>query len=447
MKNNDIENKEIPAYFLSISLKNIKCFKEEQTLKLSDENGKPFQWTIIIGNNGVGKTTLLQCLANIAPVNTNSLKSPIAEAKIFSKKNQNHKLFISYKKVVGVINTNIGYNVKISENKTSIKSHFDLKFQNNTISTNAWDTNLKYPYSLICYAYGASRKMSSSSLIEKTSVDADESLFSDEAVLRNPEEWFLQMDYFAIKESNIKEKAIEQRDKVKNILLNLLPDIKDIVFKIPNEEFMKPQIMFVTHYGEVSLKELSLGYKSMITWVVDLASRLFERYKDSENPIAEPAVVLIDELDLHLHPSWQRKIINFLTKNFVNTQFIVTAHSPLIVQSATNANIVLLKREGDHVIIDNTITSIKNWRVDQILTSDLFGIDTSRPPYIEEFLNERKEILSKGKLTKKDKEKLKELEEKIGSLPVGQTKEEIQAMDIILRYAKELEKNDKANKI
>ena len=91
----------------------------------------------------------------------------------------------------------------------------------------------------------------------------------------------------------------------------------------------------------------------MIAWVVDFAGRMIERYPDSPDPLAEPAVVLVDEIDLHLHPKWQRELIGFLTERFPNTQFIVTAHSPLIVQAAAGANIALLKREGDHVVIEN----------------------------------------------------------------------------------------------
>ena len=86
---------------------------------------------------------------------------------------------------------------------------------------------------------------------------------------------------------------------------------------------------------------------------------------------------------MHLHPKWQRDLIGFLTERFPNTQFIVTAHSPLIVQAATDANIALLKREGDHVVIENHPETIRGWRIDQVLTSNLFGLETARPPDVE----------------------------------------------------------------
>ena len=162
---------------------------------------------------------------------------------------------------------------------------------------------------------------------------------------------------------------------------------------------------FKTPYGWVPLRQLGYGYRTMIAWVVDFASRMVERYPDSPDPLAEPAVVLVDEIDLHLHPKWQRELIGFLTERFPNTQFIVTAHSPLIVQAATDANIALLKREGDHVVIENNPETIRGWRIDQILTSDLFGLETARPPDMEKLLLRRKELLTKPRLTKAEQER------------------------------------------
>ena len=68
----------------------------------------------------------------------------------------------------------------------------------------------------------------------------------------------------------------------------------------------------------------------------------------------------------------------------------------MIVQAATDANLVLLKREGDHVVIENDPETIRGWRVDQILTSELFGLETARPPDMEKLLIRRKELLTKS---------------------------------------------------
>ena len=59
-----------PAYFLSVTVENVRCFGEAQTLDLSDGNGRPAQWTVILGDNGTGKTTLLQAIAALEPPST-----------------------------------------------------------------------------------------------------------------------------------------------------------------------------------------------------------------------------------------------------------------------------------------------------------------------------------------------------------------------------------------
>src|SRR5206468_2266596 len=139
------------------------------------------------------------------------------------------------------------------------------------------------------------------------------------------------------------------------------------------------------------------GYRTLIAWMVDFASRLVERYPDSANPLAAPAVALVDEIDLHLHPLWQRQLMRYLTECFSNTQFIVTAHSPLIVQAAAeDANIALLRREDDHVVIDNDVERIRGWRIDQLLTSDLFGLPSARPPQFDALLERHKELMTKS---------------------------------------------------
>ena len=118
-----------------------------------------------------------------------------------------------------------------------------------------------------------------------------------------------------------------------------------------------------------------LLYKKQAQWSDSQKQRadlLFNYYPDSKNALKEPAIVLIDEIDLHLHPSWQLDIVETLSNHFPNIQFIATAHSPLMVQSALNANFAVLKFEDGSVHVVNDPVDIDGWRVDQILTSEFF---------------------------------------------------------------------------
>ncbi|MCP4107775.1 MAG: AAA family ATPase [Desulfobacteraceae bacterium] len=68
-----------PVYFLDLIVENVRCFGERQLLDLSDGNGRPARWTVILGDNGTGKTTLLKCLAGLEPVKTNIKSSETSE--------------------------------------------------------------------------------------------------------------------------------------------------------------------------------------------------------------------------------------------------------------------------------------------------------------------------------------------------------------------------------
>ncbi len=253
--------------------------------------------------------------------------------------------------------------------------------------------------------------------------DPTASLFTDRVELRNAEEWFLQTDYTASKPSEYQEQQKKYLKWVTDLLLHIFPpeEVSDIRCVVSGGAWAKTHVEFETPYGWVPLRQLGHGYRTLIAWMVDFASRMVERYPDSPDPLAEPAVVLVDEIDLHLHPTWQRQLLGYLTERFPNTQFIATAHSPLIVQAAGDANLVLLRREGDHVVIDNNPENLRGWSVDQILTSDLYGLPSPYPPRYDERIARREALLDKPKLTKADEKELKRLDEALGELLIGDT--------------------------
>ena len=140
--------------------------------------------------------------------------------------------------------------------------------------------------------------------------------------------------------------------------------------------------------------------------------------------------------------------MSFLSERFPQTQFIATAHSPLIVQAAEEmgANVVLLRREGDHVVIDNDPISVKGWRVDQILSSELFDDTPLRDAESEKWMARRVVLLKQDKLTAKEKRELEELNAKVRELPTGSSADE-RNLDRRLKAAVELlEKAAKAKK-
>ena len=437
-----------PAYFLSLTLENVRCFGPEQTLDLSDGDGNWAQWTVILGDNGTGKTTLLQSLSNVRGVYSERPDLVFSEGTLVSEPFARIKYSdlpgyvrgdVEFAKVATKIQCPPGVVDQHGDSVNQVTSRIDF----NRLGRLKWRKGATTP-SLAAFlvGFGSNRTMASGGFEDKDASGAA-GLYDDTFVLPNAHDWLLQTDYAAKRD---KRAAQGRLDQILDVLAHILPDVEEVQIKDQAGDSSLPKVEFHTPYGWVTMNQLSLGYRTMIAWIVDLARRLFERYPDMENPLEGAAVCLVDEIDLHLHPKWQRKIIGFLSERFPNTQFIVTAHSPLIVQAAQDANIAVLKRSDEpdetgahYVEIHNNLEPLRNLRVDQILTSDLYGLDSARPPQMDEWMDERDQILAKAELKPEDIEKLERLSEKIGDLPTGETPDDIEAMNLIRRAAKRLE--------
>lgn len=170
--------------------------------------------------------------------------------------------------------------------------------------------------------------------------------------------------------------------------------------------------MLVDKNGRVfDIGQLSDGEKNLIALVGDIARRLTIGNPDSNDPLEGSGVVLIDEIDLHLHPKWQRIVSEKLTEVFPNCQFVISTHSPQVISHIPkdDGRILLLKSVNDE--IDVEVVEAYGLDANRIL-NELMETD-ERPSNIKKDLTEVFELIDEDKLGVA-KEKIKELNEKIG---------------------------------
>lgn len=186
----------------------------------------------------------------------------------------------------------------------------------------------------------------------------------------------------------------------------------------------------------IEFEELSEGEQQMITILGLLL------FTSNDN-----ALFLLDEPDTHLNPNWQRDYLSLFIENAAseNNHIIISTHSPLMVQSAEEAGIILFKLENGKPNSNSDTHFIHNWRIDQVLTSEYFGLKSARPPQLDVYMELRESILSKRKLEVQDIESLKSHQDTFGRLPTGETIDELKALILINRITDKLPKDNDKN--
>ena len=134
---------------------------------------------------------------------------------------------------------------------------------------------------------------------------------------------------------------------VRNAIGRMVPSISE-----PRIELGPLRFVVTESHGTseaVELDQLSGGYRIMLALAADLARRMAQGNRHLDDPVASEAIVLLDEVELHLHPAWQQRVLNDLMRTFPNSQFIVSTHSPHVLTTIRPEQIVELRR-ADHEI-------------------------------------------------------------------------------------------------
>ena len=141
-----------------------------------------------------------------------------------------------------------------------------------------------------------------------------------------------------------KGKAISEYESVKNTIAKFMSIINES--EAPKIQFNKQtsELFYITSEDSLPIRCLSAGYQSLIWMVADIAYRMAVLNPNLRDKTSEtPGIVLIDEIDMHLHPKWQRNIIKALQQTFPNVQFIASTHSPILIASCKKCKLIHMK--------------------------------------------------------------------------------------------------------
>ena len=178
------------------------------------------------------------------------------------------------------------------------------------------------------------------------------------------------------------------------VLLNeLLPEGTDFHGKMLNGDYT-----FSHRELGVSFSALSDGFRAYIGWIGDLLYHMCQCCPDGTALADYRGIVMIDEVDLHLHPQWQLEVLPTISRTFPQLQFLCTTHSPIVAGTVESANLFLLLAEGEtSSFLTTPEREVHGLTADQILTSSHFGLLSTRAPDFYKELRKVSGDVSRGK--------------------------------------------------
>jgi hypothetical protein len=385
----------------SITLSNIKCFREEKIFftrnSTTSKNVKPCSWITLLGENGVGKSTLLQALAlllagpeaakELLPRPTGWVSDSSKPGKLSAVLHQDEVDAGTFGKKQ--ITKTFSYSYFVTgETPTTIKVGNDNKetytepalIEENSrflswLRTNAFASNTKGWFAV---GYGAFRRLNRINQSTLPSLDSPKrsnnfrTQFDEDKPINSFEQWMVHLEFRIAKGDN---EAIKKRDIGVKVIESLLPGDAKIA-----EVTTDGQIKFLVNGRKVPTIGLSDGYRSVIALAGDLIWRLMQAFPDLEDPTQASGVVLIDELDIHLHPYWQRQIAGWLQNIFPNLQFVIATHSPLVAAGGGEDALTLRLELVDGEVEVRQVENISAYDADYILRSPAFGLESTHSP-------------------------------------------------------------------
>ncbi len=393
----------------------------------------PAGWHVILGDNGAGKSTIVRSIALgiVGPNDAKALRVNLAEwikkdadgdAKIgllVMKHDQDSKIGQSRPRIIP-----FDANVSIVKNDNGALM---LKSDTKPAYDNIWSN----AYGWFSCAFGPFRRFSGGEkdwmkvYYSDPRAAAHLSVFGEDVALTEAIDW--------LKDLHIKSLENNQSNFVNGTDNTILQSLKSFLNEgglLPHgaklDSISSEGVFFIDGNGsKVDVTQMSDGYRSILSLTFELIrqmvrayghDRVFKNFSHGKYSIELPGVVLIDEIDAHLHPTWQARIGNWFTSLFPNIQFIVTTHSPLICRASENGTIWRLRAPGT----DQDSKEVVEIEKERLLYGDLldaygtelFGKNITQSESGQEMATEMATLTLKsfrGEITENESKRLNEL--------------------------------------
>ncbi|MFJ6619938.1 AAA family ATPase [Kitasatospora sp. NPDC091335] len=388
-------------YLKNVRVRNVRGFRgaREVDLDLTRPDGSYAGWTVLAGRNGSGKSTLLRAvaLAVSGPSAARGLVTDFdswisdeqsqAVAEVCLHPDPSEDRFDKGRPPAGVFWAGLQWTAPdtaamAGRHAQPALTTVTYRKAPTAAQRGPWADN---PVGWFCAGYGPFRRLVGGSgevqrrMAGSGAVARLTSLFHEDASLAEGVSWLIEQHL----------RSLENRPgaaELKLIALEILGDqLLPDDYAIGNVD---SDGLWVAHGGRsFPLREMSDGYRTVAALVVDILKQLHDTYgalhveHDSGRPVVTvPGVVIIDEIDAHLHVSWQKRIGGWLKQHFPLVQFLVTTHSPYICQAADPAGLIRLPGpdvdEAPEVVGTDLYDRVVFGSGDDAVLSELFGLDT-----------------------------------------------------------------------
>jgi predicted ATPase len=389
-------------FLKSLKLRNIRCFSEA-SVDFDLEGGRNRKWTILLGENGTGKSTVLKSVA-LALLGSEALTEHLADPSEWIKGGCDQgSIKLEFETSEGLARS-----VELDFQRGETTLNF---LKRNAAALEPLDSALTHATrNYLTIAYGASRRLNSTvspssptTIYRNPRARSMASLFDRQAELNSIEGWAMQLDYRS------DGAAI---GVITKSLSDFLPEME---FSRIDKE--KNALLFHTIDGEISLRQLSDGFQNVAAWVGDLLFQVTEIFKDFKEPLKARALLIIDEVDLHLHPKWQRQLQKFLNDKMPNMQLLVTTHSVVTAQQAEPGALHYCVRRGKDVVVEQFSGDPRTMLLNQLLATEAFGNASDESVRTENEKNRYRELHRKETKTEDDRREMAAISSKLTNTP------------------------------